>query len=293
MKRNTYLILLMVLGLAVSSFGQQATEEAGKFRILLSNDDGITSLGLEILYNKLMQLAYVDIVAPSRNYSGVSHSLTFDQPFVVRPIKKGEKENWFAADTTPATCVKLGLELLLTEKPDLVVSGINKGDNLGVMTFSSGTVGCAREAYIKGIPAMAVSLAKEQDPEKEKAYLEDTADFMVELIKEMRERGWKSGRYLNINYPNLPRQEIKGALAVRQDTRPYPDYVFRPYFIEGKYFIWYEFNTIDAGTDEMTDSWRLRNGYITVTPMTLDQTDSIALEELKTWKIFREKSSSH
>jgi 5'-nucleotidase len=293
MKRNTYLVLLIVWGLVVSSFGHQATEETGKFRILLSNDDGISSLGLEILYHKLMQVAHVDIVAPSRNHSGVGHGLTFDQPFVVSPIKQSAEENWFAADTTPATCIKLGLELLLKEKPDLVVSGINKGDNLGVMTFSSGTIGCAREACFKGIPAIAVSLAKEQDGEKEKAYLEDTADFMVELIKEMRERGWKSSRYLNINYPNLPRPEIKGVMAVRQDARPYPDYVFRPYFIEGKYFIWYDFNTIEAGPDEKTDAWRLRNGYITVTPMTIDQTDSIVLEELKSWRIFREKPYSH
>jgi 5'-nucleotidase len=254
---------------------------------LLTNDDGIDSIGLEILSKKLTQIATIDIVAPSRNHSGVSHSLTFDQPFVVVPIKKSEKENWFAADTTPVTCIKLGLELLLKEKPDLVVSGINKGDNLGIMTFSSGTVGCAREACLKGIPALAVSLVKEQDPEKEKVYLEDTADFIIELIKEMRERDWKSGRYLNINYPNLPRPKIKGVIAVRQDTRPYPDYLFRPYFIEGKYFIWYEFRTIEAGTDEKTDSWRLRNGYITVTPMSIDQTDSIALEELGAWKIFK------
>jgi 5'-nucleotidase len=293
MKKNKFLILLMIISLTVVSFGGQSQREAGKFRILLSNDDGISAIGLEILSQKLEQIASVDVVAPSRNHSGVSHGLTLDQPLVVTPVKKGENENWFAADTTPATCIKLGLELLLQEKPDLVVSGINNGDNLGVMTFSSGTIGCAREASIKGIPAIAVSLARELDKEKEKLYLEEAADFMTELIKEIQGKSLKPGWFLNVNYPNLPRGDIKGVLLARQDTRAYPNYVYRPNFLEGKFYIWYDFHTIDAGSDDKTDSWGLRNGFITITPLKIDQTDSTALEELKTWKIVERKPPSN
>jgi 5'-nucleotidase len=293
MRKNKFLILLILIGLAVASLGGQSPKQAVRFRILLSNDDGINAVGLEILSQKLERIAAVDVVAPSRNHSAISQALTLDQPLVVTPVNKDLDRNWFAVDATPATCIKLGLELLLKEKPDLVVSGINSGDNLGSMTFSSGTVGCAREACIKGIPAIAVSLAKESDRQKEKLYLQEAADFVTELIKEIQEKNLKPGCLLNINYPNLPRSDIKGVLMTRQDTRAYPNYVYRPNFLEGKFYIWYDFITIDAGSDDKTDSWGLRNGFITITPLKIDQTDSPALGELKTWKIVEWKPSSH
>lgn len=118
--------------------------------------------------------------------------------------RKGSK--WYAIKALPATCVRLALESLLAEKPDLVVSGINRGENLGVVSFYSATVACSREAAIKGIPAVAVSLESGKTMDYAPA-----ADFIVSLVREMKEKRLKPGVFLNVNVPNLPEDKIKGS----------------------------------------------------------------------------------
>lgn len=249
-------------------------------RILLSNDDGVESSGLAALFDKLSQMAAVTVVAPLHEISAIGHALTLENPIVVHEMEKcGSK--WYAVEAFPASCIKLGLDLLIETKPDLVVSGINRGDNLGLMTFSSGTVACAREAAAKDIPAVAISLEDGEAMDYRAA-----AEFMADLIQEMRKKGFKTGRYLNVNYPALPQDLIKGVLVVRQDIRPYPDYEYRKYNLEGKFYIWHVFHTIQAGP-EKTDAWALRNGYIAITPLQLDQTDPGALEAMAGWKIVK------
>ena len=161
----------------------------------------------------------------------------------------------------------------------MVISGINRGDNVGTMVFSSGTVACAREAAYKGIPAIAVSL--ETGPAMDYAL---AADFVADLVSEAQGQKLGPGVFLNVNIPGLPKDKIKGVMVVGQETKPYPDYVYRKYSLEGSLYIWYDFLPLAQGS-ETTDAGALRNGYIVITPFKFDTTDAASLESLTSWKL--------
>jgi len=247
-------------------------------KIMLSNDDGVDAPGIAALQARLSREAFVTVVAPARNQSGVGHGYTFSTPIIVHPTERSGSR-WFAVEGLPATCVKLGLETLLEDKQDLVISGINRGDNIGTMVFSSGTVACAREAAYKGLPAIAVSL--ETGPAMDYAL---AADFVADLVAEAQGQKLGPGVFLNVNIPALPRDKIKGVLVAGQEMRPYPDYVYRKYSLEGSLYIWYDFLPLAQG-GEKTDAGALRNGYISITPFRFDTTDETSLESLSSWKL--------
>jgi len=247
-------------------------------KIMLSNDDGVDAPGIAALQARLSREALVTVVAPARNQSGVGHGYTFSTPIIVHPAERSGSR-WFAVEGLPATCVKLGLETLLEDKQDLVISGINRGDNIGTMVFSSGTVACAREAAYKGLPAIAVSL--ETGPAMDYAL---AADFVADLVAEAQGQKLGPGVFLNVNIPALPRDKIKGVLVAGQEMRPYPDYAYRKYSLEGSLYIWYDFLPLAQG-GEKTDAGALRNGYIAITPFRFDTTDETSLESLSSWKL--------
>jgi len=272
------LILIIFLISDGGLFGQSP------FKILISNDDGIDAPGIAALFEKLSTIASVTIAAPAQNYSAVSHGITYQDPIMVSESERyGSK--WYAVKALPATCVRLALESLLAEKPDLVVSGINRGENIGVVSFYSATVACAREAAIKGIPAVAVSLASGKTMDYAAA-----ADFIVSLVEEMKEKRLKPGVFLNVNVPNLPKDDIKGAMITRQDTQPSLESYEKRVSPGNQVYFWNIYKELEQAP-ERTDVWAVRNGYISVSPFQLDQTHCQQLKELEVWDIIKGKKN--
>ncbi len=251
-------------------------------RILLSNDDGIEAPGLAALFEKLSLLGRVTVAAPSKNYSGTSHGVTSNCPIMVAEMDKNGSK-WYAIDALPATCVRLALEVLLPEKPDLVVSGINSGENMGVVTFYSATVAAAREASFMGIPAISVNL--QRSPTMNYA---DAADFTADLAREVKDKGLRGGFFLNVNYPALPKDRIKGVLITKQDIQPALEFYERRTSPEGKTYFLPTYKDL-VRAPETTDVWAMANGYISIVPLQFDQTAYRELGSLETWKITKLK----
>jgi len=262
------LAFLLAAALQCAGFGQSRP------KILLSNDDGIDAPGLLALFEALQKVGTVTVAASVNEQSGVSHGMTTRKLIPVKEsVRSGAK--WFAIDATPASCVRLALESLLPEKPDIVVAGVNRGENVGLVTFYSATVAAAREAAFLGIPAISVNLKSSENMDYKAA-----ADFTAALVREIRRSGLEKGILLNINVPALPRDRIKGILVTRQDVRPTLEFFEKKESRDGETLYWPSYKTLDAG-QQGTDTWAVRNGYIAVTPLTLDQTDAAPLESLK------------
>lgn len=263
-------VLVLLLVSARDALGQSA------LKILLSNDDGIDAPGLAALFDKLAPLGVVTVAASTKNQSGASHGITSEGPiWVTETEKKGNK--WYAIEALPATCVRLALESLLPEKPDIVIAGINKGNTVGVVTFYSATVACAREAAFAGLPAIVVHLGR-----GERMDYEGAAAFIAKLVREIKKKDFKPGLYLNVNIPALPKEQIKGVLITKQDLRPTLESYEKKLDPSGKLYFMRSFKLLDPAA-ENADIWALGNGYISITPLQFDQTDYSALKSLESW----------
>lgn len=236
-------------------------------RILVTNDDGIFSEGLKLLAEELAEIGDVVVVAPDREQSASSHSLTLHRPLRIQKVRP----HWFTVDGTPADCVSLAIQgLLKEERPDLVVSGINFGPNLGNDVTYSGTVSAAFEASLQGLPALAFSL------EIEEGFSFDTAARLAhDLVAELVGRALPSDLLLNVN---IPSQDPRGVRWTRLGNRRYKQTVVEKTDPKGRKYYWI------AGTPEWehetgTDHAALIAGYVSVTPLHLDLTDYRELEE--------------
>lgn len=266
----TIISLALMFATAVNCVGIEPVSP----KILLTNDDGIEAPGLEALFDALKKVGTLTVAAPVREQTGVSHGMTSQKLLAVRLIEqKGSR--WFGIDGTPASSVRLALESLLPERPDVVISGINRGENLGLVTYYSATFAAAREAAFLRIPAIAVNLQKGPDMDYRVA-----ADFIAALVEELARRGFEKGMFLNVNVPALPRDRIKGILVTRQDVRSTLEYFEKRESRDGQDYYWPSYKVLDAGPAG-TDTWAVRNGYISITPLTLDQTDLSGLRTLK------------
>jgi 5'-nucleotidase len=265
-------IFLLLIGAAAPQTSQ------APLKILISNDDGFDAPGLATLVEHLSKIGTVTVAAPSQEASGSSHSVTSADPILVTESEKNGSK-WYNIKATPATCVRLALESLLADKPDLVVTGINKGQNMGTVTFYSATIGAAREAAFKGIPAIAVNLVRGQKMDYGPA-----AEFIVDLIRSLKDKPLKPGTFLNVNVPNLPKNQIKGVLVVPQDLRAPIEFYEKRVNPSGQVYYWNSYKHHEPGTDK-TDVWALRNGYITITPLSIDQTNYEELNRLDSLKI--------
>jgi len=249
----------------------------GQLLILLANDDGYDAPGLRALGEALAGLGQVFVAAPMENQSGTGHSTTTREFIAVRPVEIAPGVKGFAIAAKPATCVRLALESLVPRPPDLVVSGINRGRNLGVVTFYSGTVGAAREAAFVGIPAIAVSNATNDAGD-----YASTAAFVRKLVEQLRAEGrLRPGLYLNVNGPaGAPR----GVRITRQSTTPAPEFFTKYTNPRNDNFFWSDYENL-KGDAEGTDVWAVLNGFISVTPMQYDQTRTADLEWLQKLKL--------
>ncbi|RJQ28283.1 MAG: 5'/3'-nucleotidase SurE [Peptococcaceae bacterium] len=245
-------------------------------RILISNDDGILAEGITLLRKVLAEVAEVFVIAPDRERSATGHKITMHRPLRIKELEvdAGQCRCW-AVDGTPADCVKLGLEALLPEPPDLVISGINGGPNLGIDVLYSGTVSAAIEGIINDIPSIAVSLASYQDPDFSHA-----GSFIKELV-------CRTGHYLpartllNINVPpGLPR----GARVTRLCNRRYINVFEKRTDPRGRAYFWMAGEPLDLDADDPeTDVCAVKNQYVSVTPVSFDLTDYRVVDDLKKW----------
>ncbi len=246
-------------------------------RILLTNDDGIHSDGLSKLEEALREVGDVYTVAPASEMSGASHSLTLARPLRIRRV---DERHW-TVDGTPTDCVTLALNRILTEdqRPDICVSGINYGANLGDDASYSGTVAGALEATILGVPGIAISLVA-----RERFDFTAAARFAVVAVRKVLEEGLPEGTLLNIN---VPRETINGVRITRQGIKHARPIISEHIDPRGKAYYWIGEEVYTSKHEDGTDYTAIEEGYISVTPMRSDMTNHSALMALDAWNVIR------
>ncbi len=249
-------------------------------RILLTNDDGVTSDGLLALHTALAPNHVITIIAPDRNWSTSGHSRTMDKPIRVTqmPLKDGTLA--YAADGSPSDCVALAALGFLPELPELVVSGINHGFNLGDDITYSGTVAAAMESVINEIPAIAVST--DINPIWQ---IEVAAAAVARLVDQVAKRGLERDILLNVNVPSLAHDEIKGVQITRLGKRVYQDQLVEREDLRGRKYYWMGGLEVTNHPEEGTDVAAIEEGYVSITPIHLDLTNHRLLETLRSWDL--------
>ena len=242
--------------------------------ILISNDDGYKSKGIQVLINELKKIAQITVVAPSRNRSGASSSLSLD-----RSIKVTKKEDsFYFLSGTPTDCVHIALTGLMQTLPDMVISGINHGPNLGDDTIYSGTVAAAIEGYLLDIPSFAISMGS-VNPK----HFETAAKVTSDLIKLYNKRKVSSASLLNINVPDIPYDELKGLEVTRLGKRHAAEKAMEKKHTqkESLYWIGEVGQPNDGGPG--TDFYALKNNLVSISPIHPDLTDFKNIEMTKNW----------
>jgi 5'-nucleotidase len=244
-------------------------------RILLSNDDGYFAPGLEHLAQAMATLGEVTVVAPERDRSGASNSLTLDRPLAVRRAHNG----FLHVNGTPTDCVHLAVTGLLKELPQVIVSGINHGANMGDDTIYSGTVAAATEGFLLGIPSFAVSLAS-----KPGTHFETAAKVAVDLVgRYLRHPLGGSAWLLNVNVPDVPHGELQGIRTTRLGRRHKAEDVIQTQNPRGETVYWVGAAGPAADAGEGTDFEAVASGYVSVTPLQVDLTHYAELKTVAAW----------
>ncbi len=242
--------------------------------ILLSNDDGYTAEGLIRLAEALSQRARVTVVAPDRDRSGASNSLTLDRPLRISRAENG----FYRVDGTPTDCVHLAITGLLEEEPDMVLAGINHGANLGDDVLYSGTVAAATEGRFLGLPAVALSLAGE-DPR----HFDTAVAIALSLLDQMERKPLPSDTILNVNVPNLPLAEIRGFQSTRLGQRHKAEPVIKATDPRGRTIYWVGPAGPEQDAGPGTDFYAIRSRYVSVTPLQIDLTHYPAIDAIANW----------
>ena len=247
--------------------------------ILVSNDDGISGPGLVPLRQALERVAEVTVIVPDRQWTASGHAKTMHKPLRIQEITLADGGRAYSSSGAPSDCVALAVLGFLPEPPDLVVSGINLGANVGHDITYSGTLAAAFEGTISGIPSIAASLDTYEDGDFRPA-----AEFVAGLAREVLARGLPKSVLLNVNIPNVPRDEIAGVEITRLGRRLYRDRLIKRQEPRGRDHYWIGGERPPADADEEgTDIWALASKCVSVTPIHLDMTDYSFGKELKTW----------
>ncbi|OFZ92609.1 MAG: 5'/3'-nucleotidase SurE [Betaproteobacteria bacterium RIFCSPLOWO2_12_FULL_62_58] len=243
-------------------------------RILLSNDDGYFAPGITILEQALAPLAEVTVVAPERDRSGASNSLTLDRPLMVRRSQNG----CYYVNGTPTDCVHLAVTGLLDQLPDIVFSGINHGANMGDDTIYSGTVAAATEGFLLGIPSIAMSLVADGGD-----HYETAARIAVELVQRFKSNPLDQALLLNVNVPDVPYEQLRGAEVTRLGRRHKAEPVVKSTTPRGDVVYWVGAagGAQDAG--EGTDFHAVAQRVVSITPLQVDLTRYSQLDAVKGW----------
>lgn len=240
--------------------------------VLLSNDDGVYAKGIEVLAEALSKESHVDVFAPDRNRSGASNSLTLHAPLHLKKLPNG----FVSVEGTPTDCVHVAITGLLDKMPDMVVSGINDGANLGDDVWYSGTVAAAMEGRFLGLPAIAMSLVGDQ-------HYETAGHVACQLVHHIIEEPLPAGTILNVNVPDLPIDQVKGYEVTRLGTRHYAEPTIKQKDPRGHDIYWIGPAGAEQDAGSGTDFYAVKHGKVSITPLRVDLTQYEAFENLNHW----------
>ncbi|WP_298775890.1 5'/3'-nucleotidase SurE [uncultured Shewanella sp.] len=243
-------------------------------KILVSNDDGVYAPGIEALTASLSRLAKVMTVGPDRNCSGASNSLTLTNPLRIQTLENG----YISVNGTPTDCVHLAIRELYDDEPDMVVAGINAGENMGDDTLYSGTVAAAMEGRFLGFPAIAISLVGSS-----LTHYDTAAEFAYRIVTALKAHPIAQNQILNINVPDLPIELIKGVKVTRLGARHRAEGMVKTRDPAGRDIYWLGPQGEELDATDGTDFDAIEQGYVSVTPLTVDLTAFSQLAELEQW----------
>jgi 5'-nucleotidase len=242
------------------------------YRILVTNDDGVRAPGIAALAQALKAMGEVTVVAPADNQSGKGHSISITDPVYIDAVSLPGGLEALSATATPASCVKVALRALMKKRPDLVVSGINRGYNLGMTTYISGTVGAAREGALHGLPAIAASLDVREGVDYGAA-----AEIVTRVVAMVKAEALPAGVFLNVN---IPAGTPKGLRVATQSGLSGEETWVEHQTPRGRRYFWNDFH--DSATDaEGTDVWTVSQGYAAITPLKIGEFDAETAQKLR------------
>ncbi|SFP92267.1 5'/3'-nucleotidase SurE [Caldicoprobacter faecalis] len=251
-------------------------------RILVCNDDGISSKGIIQLAQSMSRIGEVVVAAPDEERSATGHAITLHKPLRIEPVKLPDVDvEAYSVNGTPADCVKIGVDVIMKRKVDLVISGINRGPNLGTDVIYSGTVSAAIEGCILGIPSVAISLVSYESNDFSYA-----GEVAVEVTQKLLQHGLPRGALLNVNVPAVPKEEIKGIKVVRLGIRRYAETYIKRLDLRGKPYYWLTGEAIETSQEDMqldTDIAAVSQNYIAITPIHLDLTLYPFMDAVASW----------
>ena len=249
--------------------------------IFITNDDGIQAKGLRFLIDILKEIGDIVVVAPDGGRSGMSHALTVSTPLRLEKITEEKNYIEYKCSGTPVDCLKLSLSQVLKRKPDLLVSGINHGSNASINLIYSGTVAAAIDGALHGIKSIAFSITNNSHDVEVSHY----GKYIKKIVLQTLENDLPLGTCLNVNFPCVNENEIKGIKVGRQSIGCWNDYYIERTDPMGRNYYWLtgDFNNID--NDDQTDEWAIANKYISIVPIHVDYTNHKAIELLKNYEI--------
>ena len=253
--------------------------------VFITNDDGIYAKGLRALYNALSEIDEVGVVAPFYSQSAVGHAITLSNPLRVQRLEQDGL--WWGTTGTPADCVKLGINLLFPQKPALLVSGINLGENVGASLLYSGTVSAATEATMLGIPSIAISLGNIKNPDYSVAAL-----IAKNIAKKLLTEGLPEEVFLNVNVPPIPKKEIKGIKITRQGRAYFADFFEQRVDPGGTEYYWMSGTMVKLDGSDDIDYNALKRGYISIPPIKYDITAYPVVKRISKWNLSLEQTTN-
>lgn len=274
------LVAFVALALLTPLTAQQAPSPRS-YRILISNDDGVRAPGIAALAQTLQAIGDVIIVAPQENQSGKGHSIATSEPVLREDLTLPNGLKAIGLATTPASTMNIALRNIVTPKPDLVVTGINRGYNLGMSVYVSGTAAGARQAAMLGIPAIGTSIAEAGFPKD----LGAAAEEVLGVARRVKEHGLPQYTFLNVNIPAAPAGGYKGYQVAAEAMVPggVENFVETKHPGMGRTMYWSVYREGGVPTSEGTDIWAVEHGYVAVTPLKVGETDSSLLDTLRRW----------
>jgi 5'-nucleotidase len=243
-------------------------------RILISNDDGYLATGISVLAEHLSDIAEITVVAPDRNRSGASNSLTLDRPLSVKKASNG----YYYVNGTPTDCVHIALTGLMQVMPDLVISGINDGANMGDDTIYSGTVAAAMEGYLLNIPSIAISMSQH-----DATHFTSAALVATEIVQHYINKTFDEPMLLNVNVPDIPYDQLKGNVVTRLGKRHKAEPVIKLLTPRGEQVYWVGAAGQPNDGGEGTDFYAVANHQVSITPIRADLTKHDQISTLKSW----------
>jgi 5'-nucleotidase len=265
----------VILNLAVPLMAVQK-----KLHVLISNDDGIDSPGIYALVQEVKKTARVTVVAPDKQQSAVGHAITVGYPLRSSKFYKNGKFFGYAVEGTPADAVKLAVRSILSEKPDMLISGINHGANTAISVIYSGTVSAATEGTILDIPSIAISLTTYDKPDF--AY---AAKLARKLAVYLSKKGLPAGTLLNINVPPVPESKVRGILVTKQGKSKWDDVFEVRRGPNNKEYYWLAGDLLQLDQEDDVDQVAILKNYVSITPIHYDLTDYKMIEKMKLWNL--------